>query len=508
MFKKNLISNYFGQGWNALMSFAFIPLYIKYIGIESYGLIGFYGVLQSIFTLLDMGLTPTLGREMARFTGGGRNVESVKNLLRTIEIIGIIVSLIIIFIFSFGSDWISVKWVKSDSISKHTVANAFFIMGIVIALRLLEGIYRSALIGMQRQVIYNILNSIMVTFRGFGAIVVLKWVSPTIHTFFFWQALISFITLIILGIATYKSLPKVSHLGYFSYNELKGISKFASGMLGITLLKLMLTQIDKVILSKYLTLSDFGYYTLATTVASSLLILVSPVIIAIYPRFCELHAQDDYRGFAENFHKGSQIVSVIAGSFCITMIFFSQTFLEVWTQDINTAKNVSPLLIILSAGTLLNGLMWIPHQAQLAYKLTKFPVLVNLISVIFLVPAIIFIVPKYGPISAAWIWLALNCGYFFISGGLMYTKILKYEKTEWYIHDVIIPLAFITISISLVKIFSPYPTQLITQIFCLSFSVILSIVSGSMVSKHIRIHIFRTLNIEINKDSAKPENLI
>ncbi|KOR31756.1 hypothetical protein TI05_11605 [Achromatium sp. WMS3] len=38
------------------MSLAFIPLYIKFLGIESFGLIGFFTTLQSIFALLDLGL--------------------------------------------------------------------------------------------------------------------------------------------------------------------------------------------------------------------------------------------------------------------------------------------------------------------------------------------------------------------------------------------------------------------------------------------------------------------
>ncbi len=38
------------------MSLAFIPLYIKYLGMEAYGLIGFYAVLQTILGLLENGL--------------------------------------------------------------------------------------------------------------------------------------------------------------------------------------------------------------------------------------------------------------------------------------------------------------------------------------------------------------------------------------------------------------------------------------------------------------------
>ena len=58
MLKRNLIANYLGQGWTALMGLAFIPLYINYLGIEAYGLIGLFAVLQGWLVLLDLGMTP------------------------------------------------------------------------------------------------------------------------------------------------------------------------------------------------------------------------------------------------------------------------------------------------------------------------------------------------------------------------------------------------------------------------------------------------------------------
>ncbi|HZI25460.1 MAG TPA: polysaccharide biosynthesis protein, partial [Chryseolinea sp.] len=58
-FKLNLIANFMGKGWAALMGIAFIPFYIKFMGIESYGLVGFFTTLQGVFALLDFGLTTT-----------------------------------------------------------------------------------------------------------------------------------------------------------------------------------------------------------------------------------------------------------------------------------------------------------------------------------------------------------------------------------------------------------------------------------------------------------------
>ena len=60
------------------------------------------------------------------------------------------------------------------------VADAIALMGIVIALRFVEGIYRGALMGLQRQVFFNAFNALNATLRAAGAVAVLIWVSPTV----------------------------------------------------------------------------------------------------------------------------------------------------------------------------------------------------------------------------------------------------------------------------------------------------------------------------------------
>jgi len=69
-FKKNIVANYASQLYSAGISILILPLYIKYMGAEAYGLVGFFTMLQAWFGLLDLGLTPTIARETARYRGG------------------------------------------------------------------------------------------------------------------------------------------------------------------------------------------------------------------------------------------------------------------------------------------------------------------------------------------------------------------------------------------------------------------------------------------------------
>ena len=83
--KRNILANYASQIYVTLIGIVMVPLYIKYMGAEAYGLVGFFAMLQAWFNLLDMGLTPTMARETARFHGGATDALSYRRLVRALE---------------------------------------------------------------------------------------------------------------------------------------------------------------------------------------------------------------------------------------------------------------------------------------------------------------------------------------------------------------------------------------------------------------------------------------
>ena len=487
MLARNLVSNFIGQGWTALMGLAFIPLYISYLGMEAYGLIGLFGVLIAWLSLLDMGMTPTLSREMARFTGGQHSAESIRDLLRSIEFIMLGVAVLMAFSMALVSRWIAASWVQAEQLPVEAVAEAFAIMGLVTSLRLVEAVYRSSIVGLQRQVLFNLLNSSMATLRALGAVGILAWVSPTIQAFFLWQAMASVLTLLLLAFTTYSILPKAQRVARFSPTALRSVWRFAGGMLGITFLSLLLMQTDKILLSKLLSLADFGYYMLAATISGALHLLIQPIVQAWFPRLSQLRATNDQEGLIESYHQGAQLVTVVAGSAALVLIVAGETLLQLWTQDAELAHRVAPLLAVLVLGNFLNCLMWIPYQTQLAYGWTGLAIRINIFAVLIIVPALFVITPQYGAEGAAWVWATLNAGYALIGIHFMYRRILGEEKWRWYIDDIFRPL-LPALSVALLFRWLPIKDmsqfyQIVTVILLSVLTLLIAIISATNLSR-------------------------
>jgi O-antigen/teichoic acid export membrane protein len=87
MLKKNIIANFFGKLWPSLLGLFLVPVYLKYLGVEAYGLIGFFVSLQGLISFLDLGLSTTANREVAMGKRFIDRQEKTRNVIRTLEII-------------------------------------------------------------------------------------------------------------------------------------------------------------------------------------------------------------------------------------------------------------------------------------------------------------------------------------------------------------------------------------------------------------------------------------
>src|SRR5450759_1558403 len=129
----------------------------------------------------------------------------------------------------------------------------------------------------------------------------------------------------------------------------------------------------------------------------------------------ELSTQDNQTTLVSVYHQGAQFVTVLTAPAVILLSFFAGGVVFMWSGDAGLAENTAPILSALVLGNFLHGLMHMPYQLQLAQGWTSLTIKTNIIAVVVLIPAIFWVVPRYGGVGAAWIWVALNAGYVLIA---------------------------------------------------------------------------------------------
>lgn len=499
MVKRNIIANFLGQGWNALMGFAFIPFYIKYLGMESYGLIGLFAVMQAWLMLLDMGLTPTLSREMARFEAGAHTPQSICNLVRSVEWVYVLIALVIALGVMIAAPWLAVHWLQAQKLSTSTVVLALSITGCVIAMRWLGGLYRSAILGLQRQVWLNGATVVFSTLRGAGVVAVLAWVSSTIQGFFIYQGIIYALEAGVLALKMRRILPISPEPARFQLVALHQVWRFAAGMTVLTLLSVMLTQVDKLLLSKLLPLAEFGYYTLASTVAAVMFMLITPISIAASPRLTELVARGENAALISAYHKFSQTLTLLIVPIALVLSMFADYIILLWTRDAATTIAVAPLISLLAIGNMFNALTLMPFYLQLAYGWIRFAIVAMGMSVLVLMPAIYFGVSAYGVMAAPAIWIVFNICYLVLALPMMYRRLLPTEMWRWYVQDILVPAFAVLVVVGIAHLLAPVPQLahslqgMVILIVVVLIALVAAILATPLGRGQIRLYLWRNI---------------
>ncbi|MEY3788327.1 MAG: hypothetical protein RIQ94_623 [Pseudomonadota bacterium] len=438
--KKNILANYASQIYVTLIGIVIVPLYIKYMGAEAYGLVGFFAMLQAWFNLLDMGLTPTMARETARFRGGATDALSYRRLVRALEGIFVIVALIGGDIMFSASTYIAHNWLQVSHLPINEIQIAIELIAVIIALRWMGGLYRGVISGSEHLVWLGGYNASIATLRFVGVLCVLEFIGTTPTLFFSYQLGIAVLELIMLLLKAYRLLPVVpiGNRVAWSWTPLKPVLKFSLSIAFTSSVWVFVTQTDKLVLSKILPLAEYGYFTLAVLVASGVMIISSPVSGVIMPRLAKLEAEGDHDGLICVYRQATQLVAIVAGASSITIAFCAEPLLWAWTGDKLLAHNAAPILRLYALGNGILAVSAFPYYLQYAKGNLRLHLIGNALFVVLLIPAIVWAASQYGGVGAGYVWLAMNVVYFIAWVPLVHHRFVKGLHIKWLGWDVLI----------------------------------------------------------------------
>ncbi|HGY2267682.1 lipopolysaccharide biosynthesis protein [Morganella morganii] len=453
MLKANIISNYLSQIYIAGIGILLLPLYVHYMGAESYGLVGFFSLLQSWFNILDLGLTPTISRETARYKSGATSEIDYKKFLNLLSYLFISVALIGGgILFSLSND-IALYWLKPTELTIPEVVFSVQVMSISVALRWLSGLYRGIITGHEKLVILSSINAVIATFR-FVIVFGVMWVYGfTPKVFFQYQLIIVFIELIVLIFYSNTLTPKDIKSGRITLKYIKSVSpllKFSLTIAFTSSIWILVTQTDKFVLSGILSLKDYGYFTIAVLVANGIMIINTPISTAIMPRLANLYAKNKVSEAIEIYKLATRLVCILVGSFAITIIFFPDLVIYAWSGDIQLTLKASPILRLYIIGNIMLVISAFPYYIQYAQGNLKYHLIGNIGMAILFIPLVIFASLHFGGIGSGYVWIFVNIIFLFLWVPYVHRKVSPGVHRDWFLNDILSIISLpIIISITL-----------------------------------------------------------
>jgi len=482
----NILSNYAGQIWMAAMAVVFLPLYIRILGMEAFGLVGLMLSFQSISQLFDFGIGGAANRELSRRVHEPARADGTRDLVRSSEVVIWLLAAVVGIVIWACSGLIADHWLHLQSLEQSTARHAIAIMGIAIALLWPSAFYSNCLSGLERQPALNVINAVFATLRYAGVVPVLFWLSPSIEAFLWWYAIVGVAQSVATAIVVWRKLPRGNRQARWSSIELRGSSRFAGGLFLVGVLAMGVSQLDRLSIVSLRPLAELGYYTLAITIASGLGRMVLPMFNALYPRFSRLVAKNDEKGVRELYHLSNQYLAVVIAAVALVLMVFSREVLFLWTGNPALAAKVALPMAILVAGSALNGLMNIPYALQLANGWTRLAMGLNAASLLLGIPFCLWAVPRYGITGAACLWLLANLASVVIGIPLMHRRLLRGEMARWYLHDVLPPVLAATAAAVVLDWLLPPLPRTILGVAWLAFAGLVTLATSASASKSVR----------------------
>ena len=427
--KKNIIANLFGRFWGMISAFLFVPLYIRYLGFANYSIISFMLIISGLIVILDAGLTATLSREFAR----SDNDKSEKiEIYKTLETCYFVIGLIAIIVVVLLSDFISTNWLNIPSIDSSLVSFYIKIFAFDIIFQMLFRFYMGGLLGLEKHVMANVYQIGLGVLRNAFVVIAILFF-PTLKIFFIWQCLSSIIFAFLIKLSLEKTLN-----GRYSFhvkfkvkkNIIKRIWKFAGGIMLISLVSALNTQMDKLAISALLSLETLGYYTLAVSLSSVILAFATPFSSAVLPRFTNLYSDGKAEEAFTLYRKISLFLSITVFSIYANMMFFSERLFFVWTGDVELASKAYLYLPYLAFSMSMLAIAVIPYSIALANGYTRLNNIMGLVSLFVTLPGYWIATNLFGGVGAAIVFCIVQTittfvYYYYINKKFIKTQLVK-----------------------------------------------------------------------------------
>lgn len=309
------------------------PLYLKYLGAEQYGVWAAISVVVFVSRLGNLGINNALIKYTAEKFGQD-DFEGITSYTTTSFCILTVPSLFILLaIFLFNSQIIKLLGLKSSYAEQAQLLIP--LIGILSIFILFVELIKGVLMGIER---VDIANYVFLIGRIVQVGVSVSLIIAGVGIWgLYWGTTLSYVTIFVLYLyfLRYKYKTKLFSMSSFKKECMKNLLSFGGTMFSARIVSMLMEPFNKVIISRYIGLSEVAYYELALRCAGQLRSLYEMGLRAVMPKVSELQQKSlDFRKAVKSIHDKSirfiliTALPVFAGAFIL-----SEVVLSLWIGD-------------------------------------------------------------------------------------------------------------------------------------------------------------------------------
>lgn len=411
-----------------------IPLVTLTLGTEALGLVGVYATLQALLGLFDLGLPVAANHRLAIMIS--RDVAPLERaaMVRTLE--ALFWSLVAIFLLAgFLLRGSLAAWLNVVSLPRETVDSALLLMISAAVIRFPVAFYSNVLFAYNRHIYPNAIVATSAALRIAAALVALVAFHVGIVGYFAIQLIGSVIEVALLATGAWAA--QLHRWIWPRLGALRGVASMAGGLTAVSIVAVMFAQIDKVIISRMLSLGDFGLYSAGYTFAAGLAALSYPIGNAVFPQLSQ-NLDGKSGEVVRIVHSATELTILVLLPLGCVMVMQTQAVLALFFLVKSAPSTLASILPYMLLGGIALGFATLPHLFQIAARRLATVIYIN--AGLLLPYAALIVAGTYegGVVGAALAFAVFNIARLLVYWGVLGSR--RSTRSIWW------PAVFLTIA--------------------------------------------------------------
>ncbi|TVT47065.1 MAG: oligosaccharide flippase family protein [Denitromonas halophila] len=394
---QNILTNYAATLWLGGLSILLIPVYLRLLGATQWGVVAICMVIQGVLTLLDAGLGQVMLRDVAR---SAQKTEDVALVFRVFARAYWVLGLVGFVLGQLAVPWLTETWFNQGQGVPEGADIALRLVLVQFLFQFANSAHGGYWNGVQAQKLANIRQCGFATAKHAGALALIVMWQADATAYLASFAIISMIECGVNAMTIRRALRDVPGVSLTRKHFSKLAKETSVLALGV-LIGMSVSQIDRVVLSRLVSVEAYGHYAIVASLGLAFLQLQYPLMRAFFPRV----VHEDAMGHSGSFRKLAAGILVLCVLPCLAVALAAPWVLALWLQDVQVVSaGVAPLRLILGA-VAINAVYHLLYQRILARGRGRTIVLINSAALLVTVPATILATGAHGIVAGGIAWL-------------------------------------------------------------------------------------------------------
>jgi len=415
---QNVVFNFLGQIIPIAIGLLTVPVVIKGVGTESFGILSLAWILLGYFTVFDLGMGRATTKFIAESLSTGSN-EDIRSIFWSSCLMNFFLGTIGFIIIAGFSSVLAENVFKISKDVVEVAKTSFIILAVSCPIVLVSIAFRGALEAAQQFKYINIVavisSSLSFTLPIIG--VMLNFDIRGILVLLVGAKLLSAAMYFVLCV---KVFPVLKNGIILDKNRIRSMFMFGGWVSVSNVLNPVLTYLDRILIGSMLSIASVAYYTAPYEMISRLSIFPASLVMTLFPSFsaASLIERTKMTGL---YARSVRLLLIIMAPIIMGLIVFAGYILNLWLGQIFAEKSTI-VFQLLAVGVLINAMANIPFALIQGFGRPDITAKFHLLELVIYVPLVVVLIHIFGIAGGALAWTIRVS----IDAVLLYTASRKY----------------------------------------------------------------------------------